>query len=330
MYISISIPSRRELKAFAQIPEIHPPKLQRIDSHTSKTLMRAVKLTTIIIIVALLQVSAKPTAQQHISITVHSATLEKVFAEIEKQSGYTVFYNVEVLKAAGLVTLDIKDASIEDVMRLCLKGLSLEFTVQEKTIFVKKDTRKAAWGPASGPGNLIPSTLAGLTLSMSKLDETVVKGYYNTTNRLNTGDVTTVKGEDIERQPVTDPILASEGKVPGLYIQQASGVPGSYSIIRIEGQNSIFNGNDPLYIVDGVPYSPTSLTSPDIGGGIISGPSSNGINSRGSGMSPFNLLNPADIESVEVLKDADATAIYGSITSALQFQYKSGSGYYPS
>jgi TonB-linked SusC/RagA family outer membrane protein len=145
----------------------------------------------------------------------------------------------------------------------------------------------------------------------SSLDETVIKGYYSTTKRLNTGDVTTVKGEDITKQPVSDPILALEGRVPGLFIQQSSGVPGAYSIITIRGQNSIANGSYPLYIIDGVPYSSLSPTSPIWGGGALGVPGSQTGNT-GGGASPFNDLNPAEIENIEVLKDADATAIYGS------------------
>ena len=143
-----------------------------------------------------------------------------------------------------------------------------------------------------------------------ELDSLVVKGYYTTSRRLNTGNVSTVKDEDIQKQPVTDPLQALEGRVPGLYIQQTSGVPGAYSTVRIRGQNSIANGNDPLYIIDGVPFSSGSLTSTTIGGGILGSPSPG--NGSGKGMSPFTILNPADIESIEVLKDADATAIYGS------------------
>jgi len=153
------------------------------------------------------------------------------------------------------------------------------------------------------------------------LDAQVVKGYYVTSNRLNTGNSVTVKGADITKQPVTDPILALEGRVAGLNIAQISGLPGSYSVIRLRGQNTIPQGkpitaNDPLYIVDGVPFSSQSLTSEFIGGGVFNSPKSNfGLPGRygaGQGMSPFNSLNPADIESIEILKDADATAIYGS------------------
>lgn len=159
--------------------------------------------------------------------------------------------------------------------------------------------------------------MAAMKVSSNSLDETVIKGYYNTTNRLNTGNVTTVKGEDIRKQPVTDPILALEGQVPGLYIQQTSGVPGAYSTVRIRGQNSIANStgklitaNDPLYIVDGVPIGSASLTNTFFGGGVVGNATAGGA--IGQGLSPFNNLNPSDIESIEVLKDADATAIYGS------------------
>jgi len=150
--------------------------------------------------------------------------------------------------------------------------------------------------------------------STNELDQTVIKGYYNTSERLSTGDVSTVKGVDISKQPVSDPILALEGRVPGLYISQTSGIPGAYATIQLRGQNSIANGNNPLYIVDGVPYSSSPLTSSFIGGGALGSPGNNNSNNTGViyGASPFNNLNMADIESIEVLKDADATAIYGS------------------
>ena len=82
------------------------------------------------------------------------------------------------------------------------------------------------------------------------------------------------------------------------------------------GQNSIANGNNPLFVIDGVPFSSTSLTNNFIGGGAVG--SGGGVNNPAqgggynNGLSPFNMLNPDDIESITVLKDADATAIYGS------------------
>lgn len=154
---------------------------------------------------------------------------------------------------------------------------------------------------AKSPGS-VPFLIV-MKRSVNKLDETVIKGYYVTTNRMNVGDITVVKGEDIQKSPVGDPLMALAGRVPGLYIAQANGLPGSTMIgpgqVSLRGRNSIANGTNPLFIVDGVPFTSTSLTNTGIGGGATY-------------LSPFNLINPADIENIEVLKDADATAIYGS------------------
>lgn len=193
------------------------------------------KLTAIFLLIGFLQVSARTTAQQRISITIKGATLEKVFTEIEKRSGFTVFYDAEVLRTAGTVSIDMKDAGIEAVMQRCLKGLPLEFTVQEKTVLVIKEAKKIsaeysvrAADPAvkrvGGAGRseewpLITVSIhaawlhAAIKAVNNQLDETLVKGYYNTTNQLNTGDVTTVKREDIQKQLVSDPIFALEGEV---------------------------------------------------------------------------------------------------------------------
>lgn len=159
-------------------------------------------------------------------------------------------------------------------------------------------------------------------LRVSQLQEVVVnKGYYSTTQKYNTGDVTRIDGKDIQKQPVTDPLIALQARVPGLYIQQNSGLPGSYSKIFLRGYNSIPFGkvataNDPLFIIDEVPYSSQSLNNRAINNALgYPGRNSSGSPSdvgQGQGLSPFNSLNPAEIESIEVLKDADATSLYGS------------------
>ena len=140
-----------------------------------------------------------------------------------------------------------------------------------------------------------------MEMGSSDLQEvTINKGYYTTTQRLNTGSVSKVTAEVIGRQPVNDPLLALQGRVPGLYIEQTSGIPGSFvSKILLRGKNSIANGNDPLFIVDGNPVPSQTMTNSTTGGGI-------------SRLSPFTSINPKDIESIEVLKDADATALYGT------------------
>ncbi|HEX9512826.1 MAG TPA: SusC/RagA family TonB-linked outer membrane protein, partial [Puia sp.] len=147
---------------------------------------------------------------------------------------------------------------------------------------------------------------AELKKSTNRLDEVQVIAYGTTTERFNTGNVSVVKAEDIEKQPVNNPLLALEGRVPGLVITQAAGLPGSGVTVQIQGQNSIGNGNDPFYVIDGVPY--TSQLLPSLNHLLLG---TSGVNNPQAG-NPLSYINPSDIESISVLKDADATAIYGS------------------
>ncbi|WP_168208704.1 SusC/RagA family TonB-linked outer membrane protein [Chitinophaga sp. XS-30] len=135
----------------------------------------------------------------------------------------------------------------------------------------------------------------------NQLEEQVIKGYYTTTKELNTGSISTVKAEVLAQQPVGDPLGALQGRVSGFYVQQSSGAPGRAFTVRLRGQNSLRrDANDPLYIIDGVPFNSAPMNS------------SNFVPGASAPASPLNDININDIESVEVLKDADATAIYGS------------------
>ena len=148
-----------------------------------------------------------------------------------------------------------------------------------------------------------------MATDITSLEEVVVStGYWKTSKRLNTGNVAKVDAETIEQQPVTNPLQAIQGRVAGVQIQQTSGIPGSAININIRGLNSLNNGqslegldlpnsNLPFYIIDGVPFPNTSLNS-----NRLDLPDGN----------PLASIRPSDIESIEVLKDADATAIYGS------------------
>lgn len=137
---------------------------------------------------------------------------------------------------------------------------------------------------------------------MKSLGEVVINaGYYKTTKATQTGNIVKIDGEDLQKQPVSNSLAALQGRVTGLEVVQQTGVPGGNFQVRIRGQNSIANGNDPLYIIDGVPYTSTSMAFAETSQSILF-----------NGTSPLNAINPADIESIEVLKDADATAIYGS------------------
>jgi TonB-linked SusC/RagA family outer membrane protein len=155
-----------------------------------------------------------------------------------------------------------------------------------------------------------------LKVARSQLDRVVVQAYGTTSQRLTTGSIGVVTSEEIEKQPVVNPLEALQGRVPGLLVTEENGYASAPFKVEIRGRNSI-NGafpSDPLYIIDGVPLTISALNSETNYAGGSTGFDQTGLsNSVGvGGQSPFFSLNPGDIESIEVLKDADATAIYGS------------------
>jgi TonB-linked SusC/RagA family outer membrane protein len=156
---------------------------------------------------------------------------------------------------------------------------------------------KEVW--VAGQVNLVVQ----LKMAPGNLDETVVIAYGTTTKKLNTGSVGKITSAEIEKQPVTNPLAALEGRVPGLIVTQTSGIPGGSFKLQIRGQNSLAQGNDALIVIDGVPFAPNNNRVNQVTGAFTF---------NNNGLSPLNSVNPNDIESIEVLKDADATAIYGS------------------
>jgi TonB-dependent starch-binding outer membrane protein SusC len=152
--------------------------------------------------------------------------------------------------------------------------------------------------------------LLSVVMKVESMNEVVInKGYYTEKQKYSVGNVGRVDAKDIEKQPVQNPLLALQGRVTGLEVTQATGVPGGGIKIRIQGQNSINDGNnEPLIVVDGVQY-PGVLPVTGSGNSIL------GTSGGGGRGNPLNYINPSDIGSIEVLKDADATAIYGSLGS---------------
>jgi TonB-linked SusC/RagA family outer membrane protein len=145
-----------------------------------------------------------------------------------------------------------------------------------------------------------------LKVNASSLNEVQVIGYGTTTKRLNTGSVSTISAVEIEDQPVTNVLSALSGRAAGVFVQTTNGLPGGNVNIQIRGKGSITAGTAPLYIIDGVPFGSTIGGSFTSAGGVL------GLSSVNGTVSPFNSLNPDDIESISILKDADATSIYGS------------------
>jgi TonB-dependent starch-binding outer membrane protein SusC len=318
------------------------------------------RLTAILLLALSVHVSAKVNSQT-ISYSGQNVKLEKVFKELEKQTGFFVMINKELLDHANKVTVNVTDVAIEYFLKNILLNQDLDFTIRDKSIFIwekkpavslnilaspslnnppitgivrgpdgkpiaganviVKGTKKGTTTSADGAFNIdankgdiiIISSIGydekqmnvsqsnigtiSLITSLSRLDEVQIIAYGTTTKRLNIGNVTSVKSETIQQQPVSNPLAALQGRVPGMVISQTTGMPGGGFKVQIRGKNSISNGNDPLYIVDGVPYSAQTLGS---------------LNSFLQGGNPLNFINSSDIESIEILKDADATSIYGS------------------
>jgi TonB-dependent starch-binding outer membrane protein SusC len=204
--------------------------------------------------------------------------------------------NREALANATIMIKESSEVIVSDV-----NGEFIIPGINDKTILIISHVGYESKAIRPGKSRKI---IVQLPMSVSKLDEVQVIAYGSTTRRLNTGDVGTINSETIAEQPVTNPLAAMEGRVAGLNIIQNTGVPGGGFTVQIRGQNSLrtaaigqIEGNDPLFIIDGVPFNAASLTQ---------------IKGAAGYTSPLNTIDPLDIESIDVLKDADATSIYGS------------------
>lgn len=129
-----------------------------------------------------------------------------------------------------------------------------------------------------------------LQKEVEEMDDIVVVGYGSQRRQDLTGSVSSISSDDIQKQSISSAEQALQGQISGVEVTRNSGAPGGGSTVKIRGTNSIRAGNNPLYVIDGMP----------VGGG--SSPSQNQL----------SLINPQDIVSIEVLKDASATAIYGA------------------
>ncbi|MHA7607877.1 SusC/RagA family TonB-linked outer membrane protein [Elizabethkingia meningoseptica] len=140
------------------------------------------------------------------------------------------------------------------------------------------------------------------------IEEVILNGgYYKVKDKERTGSIAKVSAKDIENQPVTNVLSSVQGRLAGVNIIQAGGTAGGGYDVQIRGRNSLrtilnsqVNGNQPLYVVDGIPWGSNLTSSYSVG--IL----------PMSSINPLNSISPDDVESIEVLKDADATAIYGS------------------
>ena len=316
-----------------------------------KKLLLIMKLIIVLMTTFLMQVSAAGFAQK-ITYAKKGATLEQIFTEIRKQTGYFVVYAEDKVDKQTKMDVYFKNTDLTDVLDVISKSQDLSYSFNEKNIGLKpkeksyletvidrfqaidvrgkvvdslgnglagatvsvKGTNKSTQTTQNGEfylkgvdeGALLVVSYLGyitkevsfggghnlikLSESNSKLDEVQIQAYGTTTRRFNTGNISTVKAKDIEQHVVSNPMLALKGMVPGMTVVQSSGVPGAAVKINIRGINSFVNGTQPLVLIDGIPFD-ANLSS------IV--PSGRG---SGANFSALSFINPADIESISVLK----------------------------
>ncbi|GGB02480.1 SusC/RagA family TonB-linked outer membrane protein [Puia dinghuensis] len=348
------------------------------------------KLTAIFLFVTCLEVSARSNAQA-VTISLRNASLERVFKEVKKQTGYSFVYTRELIQQTGSVTVDIKNASLQQVLDQVLAGQPLTYSIQDRFIIIKPKTTapppklidtarpgenvskiklqgrvvEVTGEPLAGasiilrqPGKtifvagttdanggfriiniadgtyILEVTFIGyekvtreikltdkpqvLWLPMKKatdaLDAIQTMAYSKTTMRFNTGDITTVTSEEIARNPVPNVLQSLQGRVPGMLITETSGKPNSSFQVQVRSLNTLSggvsnapivlaNGGQPLYIVDGVEYPAN---------GFLPMANFYGYPNAEIYGNALNYVDPSLIESVNILKGADATSIYGS------------------
>ncbi|MEO8405003.1 MAG: SusC/RagA family TonB-linked outer membrane protein, partial [Chitinophagaceae bacterium] len=150
-----------------------------------------------------------------------------------------------------------------------------------------------------GPDGKVTVTLESIN---QDLNAVVVVGYGTARKKDLTGAVASIQAKDFNKGPTSNPDQLLQGKVAGLQVINSSGQPGAATIVKIRGSNSIRSGNTPLYVIDGIPLDGRSARP--------------GLNNSGLGntpdANPLLYINPNDIASIDVLKDASASAIYGS------------------
>jgi TonB-linked SusC/RagA family outer membrane protein len=321
------------------------------------------------------------TTTAQITLSEKKITLDQVFHKIARQTGYYFVYNVQMVRKAMPVTINVKNEPLAKVLDLCLSGQPFSYKIDQKTIIISRkeednSQQKSTTDTLNIRGRVVdPSRhpLPGATLTInsnkgqtfiitnengffdiglvprnaaievsyigylsrsihpradlgdivlteknSQLDETVVIGYGSESKRFSVGSTSTLSAKDIENQPVSNPLAALEGQVPGLTVTQSSGVPGASMALQIRGQNSLQSSlntfkpyDQPLFIIDGVPFAPQNANSNMLTNLNTKFTYTGGLD-MSSGLSPFNSLNPRDIESISILKDADATSIYGT------------------
>lgn len=318
------------------IPDVRPVKA----AATYKKILLMMKLTFVLMIAVLMEVSAASYAQK-VTLSAKQITLREVFRQIRKQTGYNVLWDVDLLKDAKPVAMQVTDATVEEVLKKSFANQPFTYTIRENTIVVTrspaptvvafpikgrvtdnngeplvgvavrvKNSKVGAATQADGSytlnapdenGVLVFSYLGytpkevpinGQSVINVKLEQTssqlteVVVAYGKQSTREIVGSVSKLSASDMKDQPTGTFAERLQGKLPGAQVAQTTGRPGQGMDLRIRGAASFTSNVRPLVVVDGQPM----IGDPD----------------------NINNINPDEIESFSILKDAAATALYGS------------------
>lgn len=334
-------------------------------AHVIHTIMR---IFLLFIAIGLSSAYANNTySQTKLDIEVNKVPMETLFQKIQEKSEYIFFYNDEVLLDKGIVSINIKGATLNTILDSVLRNKGMVYRIDDRQVIIYEKVEKLNpetlkiktqdftvngivqdqnGQPLPGANILEKGTSNGtqtdfdgnfeLTLnnsdavlsityigfspreipvegqsnftivleeSAAALDEIVVVGYGTQKKSDLTGSVSSLKSEDLNPGANASVDQMMLGRAAGVQISQSSSAPGGGLSIRIRGASSLNASNEPLYVIDGFPIdNSANLTS----GGAAE------VSENQSPNNPLNSLNPADIESIEILKDASATAIYGS------------------
>ncbi|MDR2283046.1 MAG: SusC/RagA family TonB-linked outer membrane protein, partial [Sphingobacterium sp.] len=282
-------------------------------------------------------------AQQSIQMDFKSRSIKDIFKELHQVAGVKFIYSSTDFNANKLITAKFESATLDQILGKVLEGLQVNYVIQDNTVIIKKREISSTKGQSSRvikgqvsdekgkalPNVTVRSSSSGesimsdsqgnfsigvidnsyLTLTMlgyealrleidkrdayslrmipshQKLEEVVVNVGYGTVHKSDlTGAVAQVKMDELNQAPVASLDQALAGRIAGVQVNSFEAQPGSTAEITIRGGNSLTQSNAPLYVVDGFPMEDFSISS----------------------------LNPADVESINILKDASASAIYGS------------------
>ena len=299
-----------------------------------------------LMLVTVIQAYAENSYSQEVrlSMELNDVTVQDVLDEIENQSEFFFLFNRKLVDVNRKVDVSIENQDINEILAQVFQGSDVDYIMLDRQIVLSTsdhlNSAKSILQQRTVTGTIVDpegEPMIGATISIKGtsvgtitnaegryslsdvpddatlvfsyigmltqeievgaqsvidvafspdvlgLEEVVVIGYGTMKKSDLTGSVSSIKEDDIKSSPYTNVQLAMAGRTPGVEVIQSTGAPGAAVSLRIRGTNSIEGSNEPLYVIDGFPYS----------------------------SSPTN-LNTSDIKSIEILKDASATAIYGS------------------